>query len=362
MALAYPVEEIDSGCCGMAGSFGFEKEHYDVSMAIGRRRLFPLLKTIRTRSLSRPEFPAGSRSNMRQAAEPLHPAEALVRRRCSSRPMLRRYIEQREQFLHGRDNNRKSLPFEWGAEHLGIHANGNASAAVHDYVSQRLDGQRRLLFMRADCAITNSMARSSEVSQRYRNSVSRKQYGLGPILSGRQRSGRRRSASVELQMGRPGRALPRAATRGNHLAAAQSALSPPPQTGSPGTCGISRVAQYRPDSDRSPPGCARCTRAADWLFQRGYRRVGILGTSVGSCIGFLTFAHDERFSTGVFIHVSSFFADVVWNGLSTTHVRKSLRRRSIWNSFDFCGRLSVRIRSSSVCMIRLADSDIIWAL
>src|SRR5438093_12172045 len=65
-------------------------------------------------------------------------------------------------------------------------------------------------------------------------------------------------------------------------------------------------------------------RAADWLFGCGYRRVGILGTSVGSGIGFLAFAHDERFSTGVFIHVSSFFADVVWKGLSTSHVRKSL--------------------------------------
>ena len=44
MALAYHVEEIDSGCCGMAGSFGFEKEHYDVSMAIGQRRLFPAVE------------------------------------------------------------------------------------------------------------------------------------------------------------------------------------------------------------------------------------------------------------------------------------------------------------------------------
>src|SRR5438552_17146556 len=63
---------------------------------------------------------------------------------------------------------------------------------------------------------------------------------------------------------------------------------------------------------------------ADWLMARWYRRIGVLGTSVGSCIGFLTFAHDERFSIGVFIHVSSFFADVVWNGLSTKHVRQSL--------------------------------------
>ena len=38
------VEEVDSGCCGMAGSFGYEKEHYELSIAIGDRRLFPAVK------------------------------------------------------------------------------------------------------------------------------------------------------------------------------------------------------------------------------------------------------------------------------------------------------------------------------
>jgi Fe-S oxidoreductase len=38
------VEEVDSGCCGMAGSFGYEKEHYEMSLAIGNRRLFPAVK------------------------------------------------------------------------------------------------------------------------------------------------------------------------------------------------------------------------------------------------------------------------------------------------------------------------------
>jgi FAD/FMN-containing dehydrogenase/Fe-S oxidoreductase len=38
------VEEVDSGCCGMAGSFGYEVEHYDLSLAIGGRRLFPAIK------------------------------------------------------------------------------------------------------------------------------------------------------------------------------------------------------------------------------------------------------------------------------------------------------------------------------
>jgi FAD/FMN-containing dehydrogenase/Fe-S oxidoreductase len=39
------VTELDAGCCGMAGSFGFEAEHYALSMQIGESRLFPALRT-----------------------------------------------------------------------------------------------------------------------------------------------------------------------------------------------------------------------------------------------------------------------------------------------------------------------------
>jgi Fe-S oxidoreductase len=42
----YVVSEIDSGCCGMAGSFGFEREHYDISVALGNRRLAPAVKGV----------------------------------------------------------------------------------------------------------------------------------------------------------------------------------------------------------------------------------------------------------------------------------------------------------------------------
>jgi Fe-S oxidoreductase len=38
------VAELDAGCCGMAGSFGFEVEHYDLSMSIGELRLFPAIR------------------------------------------------------------------------------------------------------------------------------------------------------------------------------------------------------------------------------------------------------------------------------------------------------------------------------
>ena len=39
------VQEIESGCCGMAGAFGFEKEHYDISMKIGEQTLFPAIRS-----------------------------------------------------------------------------------------------------------------------------------------------------------------------------------------------------------------------------------------------------------------------------------------------------------------------------
>jgi Fe-S oxidoreductase len=41
---AVEVVELDAGCCGMAGSFGFESEHYAISMTVGNDRLFPAIK------------------------------------------------------------------------------------------------------------------------------------------------------------------------------------------------------------------------------------------------------------------------------------------------------------------------------
>jgi hypothetical protein len=60
----------------------------------------------------------------------------------------------------------------------------------------------------------------------------------------------------------------------------------------------------------------------DWLEQQGYSRIGILGTSLGSCIAFIAAAHDPRVRVGIFNHVSMYFSDVVWTGLSTQHVRR----------------------------------------
>lgn len=43
-ALGYQVEVVDSGCCGMAGAFGYETEHYDLSVKVGELSLFPAVR------------------------------------------------------------------------------------------------------------------------------------------------------------------------------------------------------------------------------------------------------------------------------------------------------------------------------
>lgn len=66
----------------------------------------------------------------------------------------------------------------------------------------------------------------------------------------------------------------------------------------------------------------RC--AIDWLEQQGAERIAIVGTSLGSCYAFLAGAHDERIRVHAFNHCSTYFADVVWQGLSTIHVKQGL--------------------------------------
>ncbi len=80
---------------------------------------------------------------------------------------------------------------------------------------------------------------------------------------------------------------------------------------------------------------ARC--CLDWLEQQGYSRLGIVGTSLGSCYAFIASAHDPRIRVAAFNHASTYFADVVWHGQSTRHIRQGLeaqidveRLRRLW--------------------------------
>jgi dienelactone hydrolase len=77
----------------------------------------------------------------------------------------------------------------------------------------------------------------------------------------------------------------------------------------------------------------------DWLEQQGYKRLGITGTSLGSCYAFLAAAHDSRIRVAAFNHVSTYVADVIWHGQSTRHIRQGLERqldidrlRALWTA------------------------------
>ncbi len=65
-------------------------------------------------------------------------------------------------------------------------------------------------------------------------------------------------------------------------------------------------------------------RALWWLRDQGYDRLGLLGTSLGSCLAMLTASHEPLVRAQALNHISPFFADVVWRGVSTAHVRTSL--------------------------------------
>jgi hypothetical protein len=64
--------------------------------------------------------------------------------------------------------------------------------------------------------------------------------------------------------------------------------------------------------------------ALDWLESKGYTKFAILGTSIGSCVALITTAHDSRIRLSVQNHISPYFADVVWDGISTRHVKMGL--------------------------------------
>jgi Fe-S oxidoreductase len=74
----FEVEEVDSGCCGMAGSFGFEREHYDISVALGNRRLAPAVKAAaRETEIVAPGISCRQQIQHLAGRRARHPAEVL---------------------------------------------------------------------------------------------------------------------------------------------------------------------------------------------------------------------------------------------------------------------------------------------
>ncbi|MGE0449329.1 MAG: RcgR family putative quorum lactone hydrolase [Vicinamibacterales bacterium] len=98
-------------------------------------------------------------------------------------------------------------------------------------------------------------------------------------------------------------------------------------------------------------------RAIAWLHLQGYDRIGILGSSLGSCLSLLTTAHEPLVRAQALNHISPYFADVVWRGISTAHVREGLDGhieldllRQLWNPLSPANYLE-RLRTRRTLLV-----------
>ena len=262
--------------------------------------------------------------------------------------MLRRHIEGRERRWHNRDTNRHARPFEWGIEHLGLKNGSNPKIALDRYAADAIANSEQFFtpVPNSDFAFDGynlSFPSPIETPHPVNNTVRGRFFEAdGPLAVivlpqwnaqpgshlGLCRILQRFGVSA-LRMSLPYHDE----RRPDHLERAEYLVGP--NIGQTIASNRQAVLEVR--------------RAADWLQDRGYTRLGVLGTSIGSCIGFVAMAHDPRLEYNAFIHVSSLFADVVWKGLSTSHIRESLESavnleelRRLWSPispFPFIHRL-----------------------
>ena len=240
------------------------------------------------------------------------------------------YMHQRERWYHQLDNNRLVRPFDWGLSHILDHVNGDDPREVlRKHTAQVMNSSDEFYalpeindYQLVDDQLTWTSAIETPSPE---NNVARGRFFPAKLKNGK----RSRKAVVVLPQWN--------AQPDSHVEACRIF----------NMIGMSALRLTLPyHQERKPPELERAdhlvstsigrtiqsmrqavldTRAAvRWLKNEGYEKIGILGTSVGSCISFLAFAHEPNLNAGAFNHVSGYVADVVWNGLSTEHVRAGL--------------------------------------
>ncbi|MGH9903648.1 MAG: RcgR family putative quorum lactone hydrolase, partial [Pyrinomonadaceae bacterium] len=248
--------------------------------------------------------------------------------------MLGRIIHAQERRHARRDTNRLVRPFEWGVNFIRAHSNGDdprhvlsrhaeeavrrsdefyALPPVADY---RLDGGRLVW----TSAVETPSAENNTARARFFPAHENRRGGRG-------RRGARRAVVVLPQWNADAeshaelcRLLARMGVAALRVTLPYHEERRPPEIERADHLVSSNIGRTL----QSMRQAVLDTRAAvRWLREHeGYDRVGVVGTSVGSCIGFLAFVHDASIAVGVFNHVSGYVADVAWRGISTQHVRR----------------------------------------
>ena len=247
--------------------------------------------------------------------------------------MLGRLILAQERRHAARDTNRVVRPFEWGMEFVVEHSNGDDPRRVferHSAEALRHSTEFYALAPVNDYRLAGELLTwtSAVRTPSPENDTARARFFPARDSQDKRRPGTRRAVVVLPQWNADAEshvALCRAISR-RGVAALRLTL---PYHEERRPAEIERADfLVGPNIGRTLQSMRQAvldTRAAvAWLASEGYERIGIVGTSVGSCTAFLAFAHDPLISVGVFNHVSGYVADVVWHGISTQHVRAGI--------------------------------------
>lgn len=243
--------------------------------------------------------------------------------------MLGKYIHRRERFLSSIDTNRVIRPFDWGTEFLDIEPlpDEDDASLVDRFVTRALDdsdayyatpaldhvefdGER----VRFESALASRWDVNNTVTARY--IPSRKPSKKAVIVLPQWNADSESHVAL-------GRIFARFGISALRLSLPYHDVRMPEEL---------ERADYMVSGNvwRTLHACRQAVmdvrRCVDWLERRGYTQIGITGTSIGSCIAFLAYVHEPRLRVGVFNHVSSFFADVTWTGISTRHVRAGIEQ------------------------------------
>lgn len=247
--------------------------------------------------------------------------------------LWKNYMHRRERWYHRRDNNRLVRPFEWGLQFVTDHVNGDDPREVLSQHARRVMNASADFYVLPEISDYKLVADQLTWTSAIHTPAELNNLARGRFFPAKSKNGKPSRKAVVV--------LPQWNAQPNSHVEACRIFN---------LIGLSALRLTLPyHQERRPPELERAdhlvstnigrtiqsmrqavldTRAAvRWLKNEGYEQVGILGTSVGSCIAFLAFAHEPDLDAGAFNHVSGYVADVVWHGLSTQHVRAGFADR-----------------------------------
>lgn len=250
--------------------------------------------------------------------------------------MIKRYMHNRERYLATLNDNRIVRPFEWGTEFITDHPNGDDprklfaeyskktvansaefffSPEIADYrLEFRLEAAKNLLKQELQTLSwtsgieTPSVENNTAYAQYFPHETNRKSAVLvlphwnaktGTYFDLCKFFNKVGLSALRLTLPYHEERMPPELERADYLVAPN----------------VGRTLQSLRQSVVDTRSAVR------WLKQQGYEKVGVVGTSIGSCVGFFAFVHDMTIDAAVFNHVSGYPADIVWHGLSTYHVK-----------------------------------------